>query len=128
MWLIGQMLCHILYKSQGKVCVEFIMLNNNEYLIFFSNILQPAWSDYLVLLDLIRILYPDAQPLPEPDYRDFQSVVSIAAASNWYFLTTRVIPAIAASSPTVSLPQHQTPVALQLHIEYIPAEQHDKHI
>ncbi|CAF5061642.1 unnamed protein product, partial [Rotaria magnacalcarata] len=86
MWLIGQMLCHVLNKNHVK----------------------SAWSDYLVLLDLIRVLYPDNQPLPEPDYRDFQSVVSTAAASNWYFLTTRVIPAIAATNQSTSLPQHQT--------------------
>ncbi|CAF2042555.1 unnamed protein product [Rotaria magnacalcarata] len=95
MWLIGQMLCHVLNKNHVK----------------------SAWSDYLVLLDLIRVLYPDNQPLPEPDYRDFQSVVSTAAASNWYFLTTRVIPAIAATNQSTSLPQHQTPNALYLHVE-----------
>ncbi|CAF0830899.1 unnamed protein product [Rotaria sordida] len=95
MWLIGQMLCHVLNKNHVK----------------------SAWPDYLVLLDLIRILYPDNQALPEPDYRDFQSVVSIAAASNWYFLTTRVIPAIAASAQQNSLPQHQTPNALYVHVE-----------
>ncbi|CAF4459847.1 unnamed protein product, partial [Rotaria magnacalcarata] len=50
--------------------------------------------------------------------RDFQSVVSTAAASNWYFLTTRVIPAIAATNQSTSLPQHQTPNALYLHVEY----------
>ncbi len=71
------------------------------------------------MLDLIRILYPDSQSLPEPDYRDFQSVVSIAAASNWYFLTTRVIPGIAALPQPPSLPQHQTPIALYLHVEYV---------
>ncbi|CAF0910266.1 unnamed protein product [Adineta steineri] len=95
MWLIGQMLCHVLNKNHVKA----------------------TWPDYLILLDLIRILYPDNQSLPEPDYRDFQSVVSIAAASNWYFLTTRVIPAIVASPQSTSLPQYQTPIALYLHVE-----------
>lgn len=73
----------------------------------------------MILFDLIRILYPEDQPLPEPDYREFQSVVSIAAASNWYFLTTRVIPNLAASPQPPTLPQHPTPNALFLHVEYV---------
>jgi hypothetical protein len=72
-----------------------------------------------VLLDLIRNLYPDPQPLPEPDYRDFQSVVLISAASNWYFLTTRVIPGIQSSSQPPTIPQYQTPIALYQHVEYV---------
>jgi len=34
-------------------------------------------------------------------------------------MTTRVIPAIAASPQPPSLPQHQTPIALYLHVEYV---------
>jgi hypothetical protein len=45
--------------------------------------------------------------------------VSIAAASNWYFLTTRVIPNIATSPQPPTIPQYQTPVALYQHVEYV---------
>lgn len=65
------------------------------------------------------MLYPDTQPIPEPDYRDFPSIVTVAAASNWYFLTARVMPSMTAITPSVSLPQYQTPTALYLHVEYV---------
>ena len=90
---------------------DFLMWTLHRFFSFCLKIVRIPKKEFLFIGEIIKLLYPEQQPLPVPDRNSPLSVVYLSAASMWAIFATR-----SADNPGI---QDVAPIALIEQLNYL---------